>query len=94
VIAVDQDAKGVQGKAVRKDGALEIWSKPLADGSVALALFNRGDASATMEARPADAGFDTITTARDLWRGEGVTAETLRFDVPSHGAVMLRVESK
>ena len=94
VIAVDQDAKGVQGKAVRKDGALEIWSKPLADGSVALALFNRGDASATMEARPADAGFDTITTARDLWRGEGVTAETLRFDVPSHGAVMLRVEGK
>ncbi|MBR7551362.1 glycoside hydrolase family 27 protein, partial [Mycobacterium tuberculosis] len=40
IIAIDQDARGVQGKAVRKQGALEIWAKPLADGRVALALFN------------------------------------------------------
>jgi alpha-galactosidase len=55
---------GAQGR-----GPLEIWSKPLADGSVALALFNRGDANAKMEARAADAGFAAITSARDLWRG-------------------------
>ncbi|WP_457313311.1 hypothetical protein [Sphingomonas sp. UYAg733] len=29
-------------RAVRRTGDAEIWSKPLADGSVALALFNRG----------------------------------------------------
>jgi alpha-galactosidase len=94
VIAVDQDAKGIQGKAVRKDGSLEIWSKPLADGAVALALFNRGDASAKMDARAADAGFAAISAARDLWRGQSVAAEALTFDVPAHGAVMLRVEGK
>jgi len=94
VIAVDQDAKGVQGRAVRKDGALEVWSKPLADGSVALALFNRGDANAKMEARAADAGFAAITTARDLWRSQPVAADTLTFDVPSHGSVMLRVQGR
>jgi alpha-galactosidase len=94
VIAVDQDAKGVQGKAVRKDGALEVWAKPLGDGAVALALFNRGDAVAKMQARPADAGFATITAARDLWRAAPVTADALSFDVPAHGAVMLRVKGK
>ncbi len=94
VIAVDQDAKGIQGRAVRKNGALEIWAKPLADGSVALALFNRGDVSAKMEARAADAGFATISAARDLWRGQSVGVDALRFDVPSHGTVMLRVEGE
>jgi alpha-galactosidase len=94
VIAVDQDTKGIQGKAVRKEGAVEIWSKPLADGSVALALFNRGDASAKMDARAADAGFGAITAARDLWRGEAVSADALSFDVPAHGAVMLRVQGR
>jgi alpha-galactosidase len=94
VIAVDQDEGGIQGKAVRKEGALEIWSKPLADGSVALALFNRGDASARMDARAADAGFATLTAARDLWRGKPVAADALTFDVPAHGAVMLRVEGR
>jgi alpha-galactosidase len=79
---------------VRKEGALEIWSKPLADGSVALALFNRGDASARMDARAADAGFATLTAARDLWRGKPVAADALTFDVPAHGAVMLRVKGK
>jgi alpha-galactosidase len=86
VIAVDQDVKGVQGKAVR--------SKPLADGSVALALFNRGDAGTKIEARPADAGFGAITGARDLWRGQMVAADALHFDVPAHGAVMLRVQGR
>jgi alpha-galactosidase len=94
VIAVDQDAKGVQGKAVRKEGALEIWAKPLADGSVALGLFNRGEAAAKMEVTAKDAGLATIDGARDLWRGEVVPLEALAFEVPAHGAVMLRVEGK
>src|SRR5260370_16934699 len=42
VIAVDQDAKGVQGHRVWDEGPLEIWVKPLADGSQAAGLFNRG----------------------------------------------------
>jgi len=94
VIAVDQDTKGVQGKAVRKDGTLEIWSKPLADGAVAVALFNRGEAGARMEVRAADAGFATIVSARDLWRGAAVATDALGFDVPAHGALMLRIEGK
>jgi alpha-galactosidase len=71
-----------------------VWAKPLGDGAVALALFNRGDAVAKMQARPADAGFATITAARDLWRAAPVTADALSFDVPAHGAVMLRVKGR
>lgn len=94
VIAVDQDPRGVQGRAVRKQGALEIWAKPLADGSVALALFNRGEAGARMTATAADAGLAAIGRARDLWLGKDAPADALTFDVPAHGAVMLRVHGR
>src|SRR6266540_6900146 len=43
IIAVDQDAKGAQGHRVWDEGPLEIWVKPLADGSNAVGLFNRGE---------------------------------------------------
>jgi alpha-galactosidase len=42
VIAVDQDPAGVQGRRVAQEGPLEVWMKPLADGSKAVGLFNRG----------------------------------------------------
>jgi alpha-galactosidase len=42
VIAVDQDALGIEGHRVRKDGDLEVWARPLKDGSRAVILFNRG----------------------------------------------------
>jgi alpha-galactosidase len=43
-IAVDQDPLGYQGRRVKRDGKLEVWSKQMADGSRAVALLNRGDA--------------------------------------------------
>ena len=43
VIAIDQDKLGKQGVRVAKDGDLEVWAKPLADGGHAVGLFNRGD---------------------------------------------------
>lgn len=91
VIAVDQDAGAIQGKAVRKDGSLEWWTKPLADGSIAVALFNRGTAAASMNLTAADAGLSRISAARDLWQGREVATDRLTFEVAPHGAVMLRV---
>ncbi|MEG3175763.1 glycoside hydrolase family 27 protein [Sphingomonas sp. RB3P16] len=93
VIAIDQDAKGVQGKAVRKDGSSEIWVKPLASGAFAVALFNRGDAPATIAARPDDVGLAAIGAVRDVWSGAAIDASATRFTVPAHGAVLLEVRA-
>ena len=41
VVAVDQDALGIQGRAVARGGSREVWMKPLHDGSRAVGLFNR-----------------------------------------------------
>lgn len=94
IIAIDQDARGVQGKAVRKQDALEIWAKPLADGRVALALFNRGTQSATMALTPADAGLSGIAQVEDQWSGATTAALPGSYSVPAHGAVMVVVKGR
>ena len=94
VIAVDQDALGVQGKAVRREGTTEVWTKPLADGAVAVALFNRGEAAAAMTLAPADAGLETVQAVRDLWAGFDLEASLKVFAVPAHGVVLLKVKGR
>ena len=42
VIAVNQDKLGRQGKRIVQLGDTQVWAKPLADGSVAVAFFNTG----------------------------------------------------
>ena len=68
VIAVDQDKLGKQGVRVAKDGDLEVWSKPLADGGFAVGLFNRGDTAAKVTAKWGDVGAKGSHKVRDLWQ--------------------------
>ncbi len=44
VLAVDQDPLGKQATRVKEDPAagVEVWARPLADGTIAVGLFNRG----------------------------------------------------
>jgi alpha-galactosidase len=51
VLAVDKDPLGRQGRRVAQNGTVEIWAKPLHDGSVAVALFNRGSGMANVSVR-------------------------------------------
>ncbi len=97
VIAVDQDRAGKQGTRVSKSGENEVWAKPLADGSKAVALFNRGASEATVAVNWSDVGFKRPPQrGRDLWQGKDVTLRTAQFSasVPSHGVVLLRVSEK
>jgi alpha-galactosidase len=96
VIAIDQDAMGIQGHRVKKDGALEVWSKQLADGGRAVILLNRGSAPAKISANWDDIGYPSTLEAsvRDLWAGKdlGKLSNSYSAEVPSHGVVMLRVK--
>ncbi len=94
VIAIDQDPAGVQGRAVRSEGEAAIWSKRLADGTVAVALFNRATTPATIDLRPSDAGLATITTLQDVWSARTIPESRTRFAIPGHGAVLLRVRGR
>jgi alpha-galactosidase len=95
VIAIDQDALGKEAtRAFEKEG-IEVWTRPLADGSVAVGVFNRNAEARTAAFSWAEAGIAASpTTARDLWRHEAVSpvADGYRGNVAAHGVVMLQVK--
>jgi alpha-galactosidase len=94
VIAIDQDALGRQARRIRKDGDTEIWAKPLTDGSVALALFNRGDAVRDVGFTTEDAGLSRIEKLTDVWAGVPDNAGRRTWKIPSHSTVLLRLHGK
>jgi alpha-galactosidase len=95
VIGVDQDPLGMQGRKLADDGAREVWVKPLADGSRAVILWNRGSEASTLTATWETIGLFPGTRARvrDLWQHAdlGSLAERVQAKVEPHGVVMLRV---
>jgi alpha-galactosidase len=95
VIAIDQDPLGTQATP-EKDGNLETWVKPLADGGVAVGVVNLGPAAATATILPSDLGFKRVKSARDLWTHADValTADGYSASVPSHGVLLLKVEKE
>jgi alpha-galactosidase len=95
VIAVDQDALGMQGRKVRDSGPQEVWMKPLGDGSRAVILFNRGTEAGNISVSWEDIGLAPGGKAlvRDLWKKTEAGSFTGRFEakVAPHDVVMVRI---
>jgi len=94
VIAVDQDSLGVQGMLVQEPGIdLQVWSKPLADGSRAVVLLNRSGLQTVIATSWRAIGLTGPARVRDLWAHSDLGPFTGRFSatVPAHGVVMVRI---
>ena len=93
VIAVNQDPLGKQATRVWADGDAEAWAKPLADGSTAVGLFNRGEVAAPVTVMWADLHLAGGQHARDLWRQADVAtdADGRSQPVGRHGCVLLKL---
>jgi alpha-galactosidase len=93
VLEVNQDPLGKQAARISKNGDLEIWAKQMEDGSLAIGLFNRGNAPTKVTAHWADLGIKGKHRVRDLWRQKdlGKFANEFSADVPRHGVVLVRV---
>jgi len=93
VLAVDQDAKGVQGHRVWEEGPLEIWVKPLADESHAVGLFNRSESATKMTLEFKSIGAPASAKLRDLLdhKDLGTAQNSYSAEVPKHGVVLVKV---
>jgi len=92
VIAIDQDSAGKQGDRVSAEGPLEIWARPLADGSKAVGLFNRHPGPMEMQVHFHDLGFRNAVKVRDVWAAKDLgSMESYKAIVPAHGVVLLRI---
>ncbi len=93
VLAVNQDKKGVQGHRVWEEGPLEIWVKPLADGSQAVGLFNRSESASKLTLDFKSIGAPASAKLRDLLdhKDLGAVQNSYLAEVPTHGVVLVRV---
>jgi alpha-galactosidase len=94
VIAVDQDSLGRQGTQVSSSGGLDVLAKPLANGDVAVVLFNENPSTATISTTASAVGKASASSYRltNLW-SKVVTSTTggISASVPGHGVVMYRL---
>ena len=94
VIAVDQDPAGIQGWEVAASGNSEIWERPLADGSYAVAFLNRGSPVGPLSTTTAALGMAPAASYKvvNLWtNAASTTTGALSAQPGSDATVLLRV---
>jgi alpha-galactosidase len=94
VIAVDQDSLGVQGTVVEeRSPELQVWMKPLKDGSRAVVLLNRSALQTVIAASWWRLRIAGRAHVRDLWSHTdlGTFSDHFSATVPAHGAVVVRI---
>jgi alpha-galactosidase len=93
VLAVNQDSLGLPGQRIFSGNSTEVWKKPLADGSVAVGFFNRGNSDAAITASWEQLGISGRQEVRNLWARVdlGTPDEQLTARLPSHGAALFRL---
>ncbi|NUR31582.1 MAG: alpha-galactosidase [Catenulispora sp.] len=94
VIAVDQDSLGRQGTEISSTGGRDVLAKPLANGDVAVVLFNESSGTQTISTTASAIGISSASsyTLNNLWSHVLTsTTGTISASVPGHGSVMYRV---
>jgi alpha-galactosidase len=95
VIAVNQDPLGREAKRVWKDGELEVWAKPMSDGSRAVLLLNRGAGEAEIAVPWTTLAYPEHLSAsvRDLWAHKDLGKIMGKFSakVASHDVLVVTV---
>lgn len=93
VLDVDQDPLGRAATRVKREGETEVWARPLEDGTVAVAMFNRGSEEAVVTAKWSDIGRAGEQPVRDLWQRQslGVQSDEISKRIPAHGSALLKV---
>jgi len=67
LIAINQDERGIQGYKVYYDRDRIVYNKPLADGTTAVLLLNKGEKKADIKVSWESIGLSGTQPVRDLW---------------------------
>ncbi|WBB77019.1 cellulose binding domain-containing protein [Micromonospora sp. WMMD1128] len=93
LIGISQDALALQAAQVSFDGTRRVLAKRLANGDVAVALFNQGSGTTTISTTAAAVGLSGSNfTLRDAWTNTTSSSTgAISASVPGHGTVVYRV---
>lgn len=95
MIAINQDSLGVQGHRVSNVDGKQVWTKPLKNGDMAVALLNNNNSTQTVECNFADIGVEGEVEVRDAWQKKDLGALShVSVELPAHGSALLRLMTK
>ncbi len=92
VNAVNQDVLGKQARRYSDEDGIQVWARPLADGTMAVGIFNLNETPVNVDLADAlsKAGIHKIAGVRDLWRQQDI--EVGSYIIPSHGVRLVKVQ--
>ncbi len=95
VIAIDQDRLGREGTRIYSEGEVDIWTRHLSGGAMAVAIVNAG--SDRYSTHPfhldlARLGLHGPQNGKDLWTGKEVTlSDHMPIEIASHDILLVRI---
>lgn len=95
LIAINQDPLGKQGVRVHKADSVEVWVKPLADGSKAIAFFNRNSSAKEVNYSMKTLGINKVPeNITDVWEQKKLAVKNnkLYAIIERHGVLLLKVK--
>ncbi|SFQ38351.1 NPCBM/NEW2 domain-containing protein [Parafilimonas terrae] len=107
VIEIDQDPLGKPARLIIEDKGVQVWVKPMEDGSYAVGLFNLAGFGKTPQSffrwgdeKPVSYQFDFSKAGllgkwklRNVWKQQdmGIFSNQFKTVIPHHGVVLLRM---
>jgi len=94
VIAVNQDVLGKQAASVITNDQIQVWSKLLSDGSLAVGIFNLGETPVHYQLSLADLQLSGKHHIRDLWKQKdiGEVNSSFAVNINRHGVKLLKIK--
>jgi len=93
VLEINQDPLGRAASRVAVRGPVQIWARPLADGSLAVGAFNLDEERQVARVEWRDLRIGGQWRVRDLWRQRdlGNFEQALEVELPRHGCELFRL---
>ncbi len=95
-IAINQDALGKQGKKAYSDGEVEVWTRELKGGAMAIAVVNVGSdrvATHPFHLNLTRLGLHGAQTGKDIWNNKPITlTDKMPIELNSHDVLFVRVD--
>ncbi len=97
VIAIDQDRLGKQGARIYSDGEVDVWTRDLSGGALAIAVVNAGSdrySSHPFHLNLSKLGLAGTQTAKDLWTGKTMELkDNMPLELASHDILLVRLDA-
>src|SRR5262249_14733348 len=87
VLAIDQDPMAKPAKKIYDNNKIQVWTKELKDGSVAMGIFNLNDMVNKQQISLKELNLSGGAQLRDVWRQKnlGAITNSLSIQLPPHG---------